>query len=59
MVEGGEDKLKPKGWAAEIAAEVPDGRSIIVDSGRPLSTDRAARSVHQLLLEFLSGGEPS
>ena len=59
LIEGGEDKLKPKGWAAEIAAEVPDGRSIIVDSAAHCPQIEQPDRVHELLLEFLSGGEPS
>jgi pimeloyl-ACP methyl ester carboxylesterase len=59
LIEGGEDKLKPKGWAAEIAAEVPDGRSIIVASAAHCPQIEQPDRVHELLVQFLSGGEPS
>jgi pimeloyl-ACP methyl ester carboxylesterase len=58
LLEGGEDKLKPKGWAAEIASEIPDGRSIIVDSAAHCPQIEQPDRVHELLFQFLSGEEP-
>jgi pimeloyl-ACP methyl ester carboxylesterase len=31
VIEGAEDKLKPAGWAAGIAARIPGARSVVVD----------------------------
>ncbi len=59
LIEGSDDKLKPKGWAAEIAAAIPDGRSIIVDSAAHCPQIEQPGRVHDLILEFLAGGEPS
>lgn len=55
IVEGGEDKLKPKGWAAEIAAAIPGGRATIVPGAGHCPQIEQSELVSDLLLEFFSG----
>jgi pimeloyl-ACP methyl ester carboxylesterase len=55
LVEGGEDKLKPKGWAAEIAAEIPHATSTIVAAAAHCPQIEQPDVVTDLILEFFSG----
>ena len=54
VVEGGGDKLLPRGWAAEIAAQIPAGRSAVIpDAGHCPQIEQPA-AVNDLLLAFLA-----
>ncbi|OBG74374.1 MULTISPECIES: alpha/beta fold hydrolase [unclassified Mycobacterium] len=53
VVEGGDDKLLPEGWAADIAAQIPGARSAVVaDAGHCPQIEQPS-VVNDLLLEFL------
>ena len=52
VVEGGCDKLLPSGWAAQIAEEIPVGRSaVIADAGHCPQIEQP-ETVNELLLAF-------
>jgi pimeloyl-ACP methyl ester carboxylesterase len=54
VVEGGGDKLLPRGWAAEIAAQIASGRSaVIAEAGHCPQIEQPA-AVNDLLLAFLA-----
>lgn len=54
VIEGGGDKLLPRGWAAEIAGQIPSGRSaVILDAGHCPQIEQPA-AVNDLLLAFLA-----
>lgn len=53
VLEGGSDKLLPDGWAAEIAQQVPDGRSAVVDEAGHCPQIEQPEMVNRMLLEFL------
>ncbi|MBX3529433.1 MAG: alpha/beta fold hydrolase [Rhizobiaceae bacterium] len=56
IVEGEFDKLKPRGWAAGIAASIPDARSFVVSaSGHCPQIEQPAATV-RLLEEFFAAG---
>ncbi len=55
MVEAGEDKLKPKGWAAEIAADIPHGASMIVPDAGHCPQIEQPGFVTEMVLEFFTG----
>jgi 2-hydroxymuconate-semialdehyde hydrolase len=52
LVEGGEDKLKPAGWAAAIAEQVPAGTSVVVERAGHCPQIEQPEVVNELLLEF-------
>ncbi|ORW01426.1 alpha/beta fold hydrolase [Mycobacterium kyorinense] len=54
VVEGGCDKLLPPGWAKEIADQIPDGRSAVVDAAGHCPQIEQPAIVNQLLLDFLA-----
>ncbi|MEM6110385.1 alpha/beta fold hydrolase [Mycobacterium sp. 050272] len=54
VVEGGEDKLLPRGWAAEIAGQIDGARSTVVDSAGHCPQIEQPAAVNELLLEFLA-----
>jgi pimeloyl-ACP methyl ester carboxylesterase len=54
VVEGGEDKIKPAGWAAPIARRIPEGRSVVVDAAAHCPQIEQPDVVNDLLLEFLA-----
>lgn len=54
MVEGGADKIKLPGWAAEIADEVPDGRSVVIDDAGHCPQIEQSQAVNGRLLEFFN-----
>jgi 2-hydroxymuconate-semialdehyde hydrolase len=54
IVEGGDDKLLPAGWAAEIAKEVDGARSVVVDKAGHCPQIEQSTTVNQLLLDFLA-----
>jgi pimeloyl-ACP methyl ester carboxylesterase len=54
VVEGACDKLLPPGWAKEIADQLPDGRSTVIEgAGHCPQLERSA-DVNAVLLEFLT-----
>jgi 2-hydroxymuconate-semialdehyde hydrolase len=53
VVEGAADKLLPDGWAAEIAAQIPGGRSAVVERAGHCPQIEQPDAVNELLLEFL------
>ena len=54
VVEGGGDKLLPRGWAAEIAGQIRSGRwAVIEDAGHCPQIERPD-AVNELLLNFLA-----
>jgi pimeloyl-ACP methyl ester carboxylesterase len=55
VVEGAGDKLLPSGWAAEIAAQIPDGRSAVVDAAGHCPQIERPAALNALLLDFLKG----
>jgi pimeloyl-ACP methyl ester carboxylesterase len=57
VVEGECDKLLPAGWAAEIAKQIPDGRSAVIARAGHCPQIEQPSAVNELLLEFI--GEAS
>ncbi|GFG66715.1 alpha/beta hydrolase [Mycobacterium kubicae] len=55
VVEGGNDKLLPAGWAAQIAAAIPGGRSVVVDRAGHCPQIEQPSVVNGLLLDFFAG----
>ncbi|MGH3677282.1 MAG: alpha/beta fold hydrolase [Mycobacterium sp.] len=53
VVEGECDKLLPAGWAAEIAKQIPDGRSAVIARAGHCPQIEQPSAVNELLLEFL------
>ncbi|MFE7747141.1 alpha/beta fold hydrolase [Nocardia sp. NPDC057455] len=53
VVEGACDKLLPAGWSADIAARIPDGRSVVVASAGHCPQIEQPEVVNDLLLTFL------
>ena len=53
VVEGGEDKLLPSGWAAQIAKQIDGARSVVVDNAGHCPQIEQSSAVNELLLEFL------
>lgn len=54
VVEGGEDKLLPRGWAAEIAGQIDGARSTVVESSGHCPQIEQPATVNELLLQFLA-----
>ena len=54
VVEGGEDKLLPRGWAAEIAAQIPSGSSAVIPDAGHCPQIEQPTAVNDLLLAFLA-----
>ncbi|MHA3020298.1 alpha/beta fold hydrolase [Mycobacterium sp. BMJ-28] len=53
VVEGAGDKLLPPGWAADIAAQIPDGRSAVVAGAGHCPQIEQPDALTGLLLNFL------
>jgi 2-hydroxymuconate-semialdehyde hydrolase len=53
VIEGGDDKLLPTGWAAEIAKQIRHGRSAVVDGAGHCPQIEQSSAVNELLLDFL------
>ena len=53
VVEGAADKLLPAGWATEIAAQIPSGRSAVVERAGHCPQIEQPDAVNGLLLGFL------
>lgn len=54
LVEGGDDKLLPSGWAAQIAKQIDGARSVVVDEAGHCPQIEQAATVNELLLDFLA-----
>ena len=54
VVEGGDDKLLPAGWAAQIAKQIDGARSVVVDKAGHCPQIEQSAMVNQLLLDFLA-----
>jgi len=54
VVEGEDDKLLPPGWAAEIAAQIPGGRSLVVPKAGHCPQIEQPSVVNHVLVDFLS-----
>ncbi len=54
VVEGGADKLLPRGWAAEIAGQIASGRSAVVAEAGHCPQIEQPAAVNDLLLAFLA-----
>jgi 2-hydroxymuconate-semialdehyde hydrolase len=54
VVEGACDKLLPAGWAKEIADQLPNGRSAVIDAAGHCPQIEQPADTNALLLEFLS-----
>jgi pimeloyl-ACP methyl ester carboxylesterase len=54
VVEGACDKLLPPGWAAEIADQIPGGRSAVIDKAGHCPQIEQPEAVNDLLLAFLA-----
>ncbi|OBB69848.1 alpha/beta fold hydrolase [Mycobacterium sp. 852014-50255_SCH5639931] len=54
VVEGGDDKLLPAGWATQIAKEIDGARSVVVDKAGHCPQIEQSTTVNQLLLDFLA-----
>jgi pimeloyl-ACP methyl ester carboxylesterase len=55
VVEGGADKLLPAGWAADIAGQIPLGRSAVVPDAGHCPQIEQPNVVNELLLDFFEG----
>ncbi|MEU5879997.1 alpha/beta hydrolase [Spirillospora sp. NPDC047279] len=55
VVEGEHDKLKPPGWAAEIAARIPGGSSVVVEGAGHCPQIERPEIMNKLLLDFFAG----
>ncbi|MGW0178463.1 alpha/beta fold hydrolase [Nocardia sp. NPDC003345] len=53
VVEGGADKLLPRGWAAELAARIPDADSAVVSEAGHCPQLEQPETVNALLRDFL------
>jgi 2-hydroxymuconate-semialdehyde hydrolase len=56
VVEGGDDKLLPAGWAAQIAKQIDGARSVVVDKAGHCPQIEQSAAINELLLDFLSTG---
>ncbi len=59
VVEGGADKLLSPGWAAELAARIPDARSAVVEESGHCPQLEQPGAVNALLLDFLDRQSPA
>jgi 2-hydroxymuconate-semialdehyde hydrolase len=56
VVEGGDDKLLPSGWAAQIAKQIDGARSVVVDKAGHCPQIEQSAAINELLLDFLPTG---
>ena len=56
VVEGGDDKLLPAGWAAQIAKQIDGARSVVVDKAGHCPQIEQSAAINKLLLDFLPTG---
>jgi 2-hydroxymuconate-semialdehyde hydrolase len=57
IVEGACDKLLPPGWAKEIAGQIPDGRSAVIEAAGHCPQIERSGDVNAVLLDFLAAVE--
>ena len=55
VIEGGADKLLPPGWAAEIAGQIAEGRSAVIEDAGHCPQIEQPDVVNELLLDFFEG----
>jgi pimeloyl-ACP methyl ester carboxylesterase len=55
VVEGGEDKIKPPGWAEGIAAQIPGAASMVVPAAGHCPQIEQTDAVERLVVDFLGG----
>jgi 2-hydroxymuconate-semialdehyde hydrolase len=55
VIEGANDKLLPGGWSAEIAKQIQQGSSAVVDQAGHCPQIEQSSAVNELLLNFLGG----
>ena len=55
VVAGQGDKLLPQGWAAEIAGQIAEGRSAVVEDAGHCPQIEQPEAVNALLLDFFEG----
>jgi len=53
IIEGGRDKLLPRGWAKQTAGRIPGARAVVVDDAGHCPQIERAEHVNKLLLDFL------
>jgi 2-hydroxymuconate-semialdehyde hydrolase len=53
VIEGGDDKLLPSGWAAEIAKQIRGGRWVVVGGAGHCPQIEQPAAVNELLLDFV------
>jgi pimeloyl-ACP methyl ester carboxylesterase len=53
VVEGGDDKLLPSGWAAQIAKQIDGARSVVVDRSGHCPQIEQSSVVNGLLMACL------
>lgn len=53
LVEGGDDKLLPRGWAAQIAKQIDGARATVVEAAGHCPQIEQPSTVNALLLDFL------
>lgn len=54
VIEGAEDKIKPRGWSEEIGARIPDGASLAVEDAAHCPQIEQADVVNRILLDFFA-----
>jgi 2-hydroxymuconate-semialdehyde hydrolase len=54
VIEGGDDKLLPPGWAAQIAKQIDGGRSAVVANAGHCPQIEQPAAVNDLLLDFFA-----
>jgi 2-hydroxymuconate-semialdehyde hydrolase len=59
VVEGACDKLLPPGWAKEIADQLPQGRSVVIEAAGHCPQIEQPADTNALLLKFLSDVDAS
>jgi 2-hydroxymuconate-semialdehyde hydrolase len=57
VVEGEFDKLKPKGWSAQMAAQIPGARSLMVEASGHCPQIEQPLATLSILREFLASGD--
>lgn len=58
VVEGGNDKLKPPGWAAGIAEHIAGARSVVIDEAGHCPQIEQPAVLNELILDFFAGYAP-
>jgi pimeloyl-ACP methyl ester carboxylesterase len=56
VVEGGRDKLKPRGWAKDLQAVIPGATSAVIEEAGHCPQIEKPDAFHELLLAFAASG---